>query len=158
MTIFIVRTTTGRERQVIDRLFSRVKNFEAGEIKAIFNPQEVRGYIFIEAVSRDDVLHLISHMSNVKGLVRGEIAMNEVEHFFAPKMTTINIIEKDIVEIISGPFKGEKAKVNRVNMLKEDVVVELLEAAVPIPITLKIDAVRVIRREEQESEEGAPSA
>ena len=35
---------------------------------------------------------------------------------------------------------------------KEDVVVELLEAAVPIPITVKMDAVKVIRRETDEEE------
>ena len=37
---------------------------------------------------------------------------------------------------------------------KEEVVVELLEAAVPIPITVRMDAVKVIRRESGEEEEG----
>ena len=43
--------------------------------------------------------------------------------------------------------------VKRANNSKEEVVVELLEAAVPIPITVKMDAVRVIRRESEEGEE-----
>ena len=58
----------------------------------------------------------------------------------------ISSVKNDIVEIISGAFKREKAKVTRIDKAKEEVVVELLEAAVPIPITLKIDAVKVIRR------------
>jgi transcriptional antiterminator NusG len=62
----------------------------------------------------------------------------------------INIQKNDIVEVISGPFKGENAKVSRVDKMKEDVVVELVEAAVPIPITVKIDAVKVIRRDTDE--------
>ena len=65
----------------------------------------------------------------------------------------INIRKNDIAEIISGPFKREKCKVTRIDKSKEDVVVELLEAAVPIPITVKLDAVKVIRRETDEEKE-----
>ena len=69
----------------------------------------------------------------------------------------VNIQRNDIVEIIAGPFKREQAKVTRIDHQKEDVVVELLEAAVPIPITVKIDAVKVIRRESEESKEDEKS-
>ena len=48
----------------------------------------------------------------------------------APNIVTI---------VIGSTFKGEKAKVLRVDKQKEEVIVELLEAAVPIPITLKMD-------------------
>ena len=65
----------------------------------------------------------------------------------------VNIQKNDICEIISGPFKREKAKITRIDKQKEDVVVELLEAAVPIPITVKMDAVKVIRRETDEDDE-----
>ena len=61
--------------------------------------------------------------------------------------TGIFKLSNDIAEIISGPFKREKAKIIRVDKLKEEVVVELLQAAVPIPITVKMDAVKVIRRD-----------
>ena len=64
----------------------------------------------------------------------------------------MNIRKNDIVEIISGPFKRENAKVIRINKQKEEIVVELLEAAVPIPITVKMDVVKVIRREGTEEE------
>ena len=65
----------------------------------------------------------------------------------------VNIQKNDIFEIISGPFKREKAKVTRIDQAKEEVIVELLEAAVPIPITVKLDAVKVIRREEEKENE-----
>ena len=63
-----------------------------------------------------------------------------------------NIKKNDIAEIISGPFKREKCKITRIDKAKEEVVVELLEAAVPIPITVKMDAVKVIRRDEDKEE------
>ena len=66
----------------------------------------------------------------------------------------MNIKKNDIVEIISGPFKREKAKISRIDEQKEEVVVELLEAAVPIPVTLKMDSVKVIRRENEPGERG----
>ena len=65
----------------------------------------------------------------------------------------VNIRKNDIVEVISGPFKREKAKITRIDKAKEEVVVELLEAAVPIPITVKMDSVKVIRRESDEEDE-----
>ena len=66
------------------------------------------------------------------------------------KKQEVNIQEKDIIEVISGAFKREQAKVKRIDKIKEEVVVELLEAAVPIPITIKLDAVKVIRRESED--------
>jgi len=148
MAIFIVRTTAGREKQVIDRIYSRVTREKEAVIKAVFSPHEVRGYFFIEADNRDEVLKAISHITHVKGIIQKEVTMKELEHFFESTAVQVNIQEKDIAEIISGPFKGEKAKIKRVDKIKEECVVELLEAAVPIPITVKIDSVRVIRREE----------
>jgi hypothetical protein len=50
-------------------------------------------------------------------------------------------------------FKGEKAKVTRIDKTKGEVVVSLLGASVPIPVTVKIDNVKVIRREDEDSEE-----
>jgi len=62
----------------------------------------------------------------------------------------VNIQKNDIAEIISGPFKREQCKITRIDKVKGDVVVELLEAAVPIPITIKIDDIKVVRREKEE--------
>ena len=69
-----------------------------------------------------------------------------------PSVDTVSIEEGDIVEIIAEPFKKEKAKVLRIDKQKEEVVVSLLGAVVPLPVTIKMDNVRVIRREEGEGE------
>jgi len=50
-------------------------------------------------------------------------------------------------------FEKEKAKVVRVDKTKGEAVVSLLSAAVPIPVTVKLDNVKVIRRETEEGEE-----
>ena len=67
--------------------------------------------------------------------------------------TQLNIQPRDIVEIISGPFKRDQARVIRIDRTKEEVVIELLEAPVPIPMVVKLDTVKVIRRETETKEE-----
>lgn len=61
---------------------------------------------------------------------------------------TIPFKKEDIVEMIAKPFKKEKAKVVRIDKQKGEVVVSLLGAVVPFSATVKIDNVKVIRREE----------
>jgi len=54
--------------------------------------------------------------------------------------------------MIGSTFKGEKAKVTRIDKQKGEVIVSLLGASVPIPVTVKIDNIKVIRREEGKDE------
>jgi transcriptional antiterminator NusG len=86
----------------------------------------------------------------VKGIIGKTISYAEIKNMIEPSATTISIKDGDIVEMISEPFKKEKAKVLRIDKQKEEVVVSLLGAVVPLPVTVKIDNVKVIRREEDE--------
>ncbi len=150
--IFAIRTTANREDQVMDFITSNAKKKKLG-IYSIIRPHGMRGYIFIEAKSKEDAEASAFKVPYARGILPKEVKYNEIEHMLEPaKKVEVNIKKGDIVEIIAGPFKREQAKIARIDKVKEEVVVELLEAAVPIPITLKMDAVKVIRRE---SEEGA---
>ena len=86
----------------------------------------------------------------MKNLLPKTVDYSDIKNMIVPEVAAINIEKGDIVEIIAEPFKKEKAKVVRVDKPKEEVVVELLEATVPIPITVKLDNVKVIRREKEE--------
>lgn len=87
-----------------------------------------------------------------RGLLPKPLEYKEIEHMLEQAKTQMNIQRNDIVEIIAGPFKREQAKITRIDKVKGEVVVELLEAAIPIPITVKLDSVKVIRREKEENE------
>jgi len=52
---------------------------------------------------------------------------------------------------VSGPFKGDMARVKRVNEAHEEITVEILEAVVPIPVTVRGDMVRVLDKESSEN-------
>lgn len=166
--IFALRTTANREEQVMDFIKSNVekKNKDAKksggtkerlEVYSIIHPHGMRGYLFVEAKNRQDAEQAAFRVPYARGLLDKEVAYEEIEHMLEPsKKVEVNIQKGDIVEIISGAaFKHSQAKVTRIDKTKEEVVVELLESAVPIPITLKLDAVKVVRRESEDGEAAA---
>lgn len=144
--IFSLRTTANREDQVIDFVSSNAAKKKLG-VYTVIRPHGMRGYIFLEAETRADAEQAAFNIPYARGILPSEIQYNEIEHMLEQVKKDVNIQKSDICEIISGPFKREKAKITRVDKAKEEVVVELLESAVPIPITLKFDAIKVIRRD-----------
>ena len=151
--IYTLRTTANREGQVVDFISANVEK-KGLKVYSIFSPHGMRGYIFIEAESKNDAEQAYFGVPYARGLLSRSLPYEEVETMLEPVKAQVNIQKSDIVEIISGPFKREQAKVVRIDKMKEEVVVELLEAAVPIPVTVSLDSVRIIRRDEEEEENG----
>ena len=141
------------EDKVLGRVASQVASILKGKHKAIYTPHVDMGdnVIIINAekvkiTGAKPIKKIYYRHSGYPGGLKA-IPYQEIEHMLEQVKVEMNIKKSDIVEIISGAFKREQAKVVRINKQKEEVVVELLEAAVPIPITVKMDAVKVIRRE-----------
>ena len=147
LVIFAVRCTANREEQVLDFLSSNIAKKKL-QVYAAFHPHGMRGYIFIETTDLAEAQRAVYQVPYARGVLDKPVSYTEIEHMFDIVKTEVNIQKGDIAEIISGPFKREHVKITRVDQQKEEVIVELLEAAVPIPITVKMDAVKVIRREE----------
>ena len=146
--IFAVRTTANREDQVMDFLISNAERKKLN-VFSVIRPHGMRGYIFVEAENKIDAEQAAYGIPYSRGLLSSEVDYKEIEHMLEQVKKDINIQKNDIAEIISGPFKREKCKITRVDKQKGVIVVELLEAAVPIPMTVKIDSVKVIRRDEE---------
>ena len=153
--IFTIRTTVGRENSVIETLGNKAKN-TAAAILSILHPDELKGYIFVEG-DLAAVEKSIAGIPHVRGLIRKEVRLDEVKKFLEAKKIEIKINRGDTIEIMGGPFKGEKGKVTRVDEAKSEVTIELLEAAIPIPITVSTDSVKIIVSAEkaEEKKEGA---
>ncbi len=147
--IFAIRTSANREDQVVDFFISKLDK-GTHNVYAIIRPHGMRGYVFAETLSKDALEIALQGVPYARGVLPHEIPYPEIEHMLEQVKVEMNIQKGDIVEVISGPFKRENAKVMRINKQKEEIVVELLEAAVPIPITVSMDAVKVIRREDDE--------
>jgi len=147
--IFIIKVTTNKEENALDLISERVKKKNLN-VYSILRPHGMRGYIMLEAEEREFAEEAVFNLPYVKGIVGKTIEYAEIENMIKPSLETISIQEGDIVEMISEPFKKEKAKVTRVDKQKGEVVVILLGAVVPLPVTVKIDNVKVIRRDEGE--------
>ncbi len=145
MTIYAIRTTAGRESNVLEKLamITRKSNFP---IKAILLPKELKGYVLVESDQLSAVEEALRGINHARGVVRKEMTMDEIKGYLTAKPATIEIDRGDMVELVGGPFKGEKAKVARVDKAKQEVTVELVEAAVPIPVTTPIEGVRLVMK------------
>ncbi|HXZ23120.1 MAG TPA: transcription elongation factor Spt5 [Methanomassiliicoccales archaeon] len=145
-SIVALKASIGHERQVADDVASKVKAAKSG-IYAILSPTTLRGYVLIEGMNTDELKETVRGVRRARGLVEGEMSFAEIDHFLTPKPLVSGIMEGDVVELIAGPFKGEKARVKQIDETKEEITVELFEAMVPIPVTVRGDHVRVLEKE-----------
>ncbi len=144
--IYALRTLVGQEKNVARLLSRNVKNSDI-EVTSILVPDNLRGYILVESSSKIDMQDPAFKVPNLRGSVEGEITFEEIKNFLNPEPVIASVKKGSIVELISGPFKGERAKVVRIDESKEEVVLELIEAAIPIPVTVKGDQIRLIQKE-----------
>jgi transcriptional antiterminator NusG len=149
--IYIVKVTTNKEDKALEIIADKVKKKKIG-IYALARPHGLRGYIFLESPDHKHAEDAVFNLPYVKGIIGETVTYDKIKQMLEPVAADIKIEKNDIVEIISEPFKNEKAKVVRIDKIKGDCVVSLLGAAVPIPVTVKLDNIRVIRREDIEEE------
>jgi transcriptional antiterminator NusG len=145
MPMFAVKTTASQERTVA----SMIANREEPKIHAVLAPESLTSYVMVEADDTGVIDRVLQDIPHARNLVPGKSDISEVEHFLSPKPDVEGIAEGDIVELIAGPFKGEKAQVQRIDEGKDQVTVELYEATVPIPVTVRGDQIRVLDSEER---------
>jgi len=150
--IFIIKVTTNKEERAVDMIADRVEK-KSLNVFSVSRPHGLRGYILLEAEDRESAEEAVFNLPYIKGIIGKTINYEEIKNMIEPSVTSISIKDGDIVEIIAEPFKKEKAKVLRIDKQKEEVVVSLLGAVVPLPVTVKLDNIKVIRREEGEGDE-----
>ncbi|MDD3574187.1 transcription elongation factor Spt5 [Methanospirillum sp.] len=151
--IFAIKTTNRAERSVADNIDKAVRDANNDiRVMSVIVPDELKGYVLVETdepLAR--VQELMEHVPSARTVLPGVTSLEEVGHYLVPKPAVSGIDEGTIVELINGPFKGEKAVVKRVDASKEEITVELYESVLPIPITVRGDHVRVIDRRDDDS-------
>ncbi len=143
--IYAIRTTTGREDIVIDIMSTKIRQ-EGLDVKSIVHPAEIKGYVFAEGTS--GAIHkAVQGMMHIRGIIDKPVPLDDIKHFLeTDRKDRIKVEEDNVVEIIGGPFKGEKGKITRVDSVKDEVTIELLDASIPIPVTISTEFIKVIKR------------
>jgi len=149
--LFIIKVTTNKEDRAAEMIAQRAEK-KALAVYSIVRPHGLKGYVILESADRDSAEEAAFNLPYVKGIIGKTITYEEIKNMIEPKAEDYHIEVDDIVEMIGSTFKGEQAKVIRIDKQKGDIVVSLLGATVPIPVTVKIDTVKVIRREDKKDE------
>ena len=165
--LFIVKTAIGAEQRVADEMYARLHGSGSltslqNDIMSILHPPTMRGYVFVESSALHHVEKLIGRsggrdpkarrglnqtpLKNAKTVLPGEAPLQDILPYLEPKAVTSGIEVGCIVEIDTGAFKGEKARVISVAEMKEEVSMELYEQPIPMTLNMRGDHVRVVER------------
>jgi transcriptional antiterminator NusG len=147
--IFAVRTTAGQEKNVANLIAAKVQMSKL-PIKAVLVPETLKGYVFVEAEGPHFVEEAIAGIKHVRSRVSGIVSFPEIERHIVVKSVIEELDDDDVVEIISGPFKGMQAKITRLDKTKGEVTLELLEATFTLPITVHADYVKLVKKGKSE--------
>ncbi|MEK6979729.1 MAG: transcription elongation factor Spt5 [Candidatus Micrarchaeota archaeon] len=144
--IYTLRITTGQER-IIAEMLTKKARAEKLNIYSIVHIETVKGYLFVEAPDENVAVKLIQRVKHVKGILKRPITLDEISSLIkATKQPLVTVEVGDMVEMTSGPFKGERAKVTKIDEAKDELTVELVEVAVPIPVTIKSKMIRLFQK------------
>ncbi len=139
--LYTYRVTAGQETIVSDLLQKKIEKTGA-PIKAIIVAPRLRGYVLVEAPDDISAKSIIANVPHIKGALHKAMVIGDIAELLESKPQEIILNKGDLVEIIAGAFKGEKAKVVRLD--QEDATVELIEVAVPIPVTIKVNTLKLM--------------
>ena len=164
-----MKTAIGSEQRVANEMYARLHGSGSltalqGDIMSILHPTGMRGYLFVESSALHHVEKLIGRsggrdpaarrglnqtpLKNAKTVLPGAAPLGDILPYLEPKAVTSGIEVGCIVEIVTGAFKGEKARVLSVAESKEEVSMELYEQPIPMTLNMRGDHVRVVERVE----------
>ena len=144
-SFYAVRTTARQELNVALLMEMRAKAQNI-DVASIIVPPGVKGYVIIEAPGIHIVYTLIRDLKHVKGQASGSLTLDEVERAITPKSVVEAIRAGELVDIVAGPFRGMKAQVVRVDKVKNEVVLNVLESSYPLQITVPGDYIKPARK------------
>jgi transcriptional antiterminator NusG len=144
--IYTIRVTSGQEK-ILSEILMKKSRAEKLNVYSIVHVENVKGYLFVEASDENTLVKLIQKVKHVKGFLKRAITLAEIENLVkATKQPALAIAQGDTIEMTSGPFKGERAKVVKIDEAKDEITVELIEVAVPIPVTVKSKIVKLFQK------------
>jgi transcriptional antiterminator NusG len=132
---FAIRITGGQENIVANIIQNRINAKKIG-IHSILILENFKGYIIVESPDSNIAYEALAGVRHVRGQIRGELPFKDIEGYLVKKPVVSDLNVDDTVEIIGGPFKAMKAKITRVDYVKQEATVVLLDSPYQIPVTV----------------------
>ena len=136
--IFAVKVSGGHENNVAKLIFARVK-FRNLPIKSIIVSPKMKGYVLLESNDVYTVNEATYGIKNVKSVVPGVLTVDDIEEMIVKKKEVMEAQPGDIVEVISGPFKGMKARVVRFSKEKNEATINLIDVPYQLQVTVSVN-------------------
>ena len=133
--LYAVRTVAGRELDAALLIAQRAVD-EGIPLYSVVVPPKIKGYIIVETPAAFHASNAIQGVRYAKGVVPGVLDYKDVERMLKPEAIIETLKPGDIVEIVSGPFRGMKAQVVRVLSGKNEVVLNVLEVEYSLQVTV----------------------
>ncbi|MEM4790997.1 MAG: transcription elongation factor Spt5 [Thermofilum sp.] len=142
---YALKVTAGQEYNVAVLLNNRAAGGDY-KVNSLLVIPGLKGMIFVESEGMYEARRLAYGIKHVRGVVRGAVSIEEMETLLKPRPLAEQLNIGDIVEIIRGPFAGMRGKIISIDKVKNEVKVELSEAAYVLPVTISADDVRIVQR------------
>ncbi len=136
--IFAVKVSGGHENNVAKLIFARVK-LRNLPVKSIIVSPKMRGYVLLESGDVHTVNEATYGIKNVKSVVPGVLTVDDIEEMIVKKKEAMEAQPGDIVEVISGPFKGMKARVVRFSKEKNEATINLIDVPYQLQVTVSVN-------------------
>lgn len=138
-----------RDAHIIAKLIhKRIIDLNIEGIYSIYLDPKIKGYLVIEAKNDDVVKRAISGVKGIKPrselLVISEAELDKIlTKLISEEKVVINI--GDLVEIVKGPFAGEKAKVTAINTERNLYTVIPLDLPTIVPIDIPAKNIKLLK-------------
>ena len=134
--VFVVKVTGGQERALANLLYSKILTRNL-ELYSIIYVDSMKGYLMVEGRNIQPLVDLVSGLKHVRTIVPGTMSIKDIENLISPKEVGIELKPEQEVMVISGPFKGMKAKVVRHDKEKREATILLLDTPYQLQVTVE---------------------
>ena len=146
-SIIIIKTTIGQEIRVARDIGMKAQSENVDYIYSVLVPPDLKGYVFVETLYPDRTMALLRNVRGARNMISGDVDIKEIEIYLTSKPATESLEVGNLVQIIDGPFKNEVARITHIDQARDEITLELQNAVIPIPLTVKADSVRVLDKE-----------
>lgn len=143
--IFAVKTTGGQEKTVAQFIETRVKT-RTKPVYSVLVLDALKGYVFLEASNAQIVSDTTAGFKHVKSQVPGIVQHQDIEKFLITKSIIAELSLGDTVEITAGPFKGMRARINRIEPARQEATVILMDAPYQLPVTVDANFLKIVEK------------
>ncbi|MEM0119826.1 MAG: transcription elongation factor Spt5 [Thermoprotei archaeon] len=119
------------------------------DVKALVYIPKMSGVLLAETSNPRALDSLLRGQKHYKGRIYGTVRLEEIEPLIKPRTVAEVLNIGDEIEVVSGALRGSRGKVLRIDRSRNEVTFQPEEVAIPMPMTISIDVVKIVKQAEK---------